>query len=203
MNAVGSPFLVTLSGMLDRCQVPERAMRSVGIVVHPPGLDLGACILHRHELHDVQTSVTPSAVSPHAVAQPFRAYAPSDRAPGAGARGTQRGPGVLHRGTLSFRRAESRSGRHRYVHGSARSHELSLETLAFKRRLSGPNTVEQPAFVRGRLRSGFAAVVSSRLAHSADRRSADFHRVRNWICDIHTQRPWWRVAVRWGDTNGR
>src|SRR5579863_3356611 len=39
-----------LSGELDRCQVAERAVGSMRIVVDPPGFDLGAGVLERREL---------------------------------------------------------------------------------------------------------------------------------------------------------
>ena len=43
--------------ILDRRQVPERAVGSMSIVVDPPGFDLPACIFDGSELRDVQTLV--------------------------------------------------------------------------------------------------------------------------------------------------
>jgi len=55
-------LLLTFSCVLDRCQVTERAVRSKPIVIDPPGFDLGAGILHRQEVRDVQTLIAQSSI---------------------------------------------------------------------------------------------------------------------------------------------
>ena len=51
-------LILTRSGVLVRCQVAERAVRSALIVVDAPRFDLCFGILDRRELVDVQTFVS-------------------------------------------------------------------------------------------------------------------------------------------------
>src|SRR5262245_50151630 len=53
----GSPYFLTVRDELARCQVPERAVRPLLIVVEAPGFDLLPRVLERDELMHLQALV--------------------------------------------------------------------------------------------------------------------------------------------------
>src|SRR5262245_17909207 len=58
----GSPYFLTVRDELARCQVPERAVRPLLVVVEAPGFDLLPRVLERDELMHVQALVAQAPV---------------------------------------------------------------------------------------------------------------------------------------------
>src|SRR5262249_5653844 len=58
----GSPYFLTVRDELARCQVPERAVRPLLVVVEAPGFDLLPRVLERDELMHVQAPVAQAPV---------------------------------------------------------------------------------------------------------------------------------------------